>query len=390
MVNPTISPASWSTANPSLYNSPWTSDTQNRLFSLQPLGAGTETSFTSRFLGYPVNVAFKAKHNVGGKQEPCLCVMFPSETEDSDNLTCRLLQPCNFVVLNAFSGYRPIATTVVNQAKAEKANKNGAWYKKVWAMYSKEEPTEYKHPDNTPAVSAAPRKPPTTQQPQQKTLQQTTAVRAMSDDEGLKSGDDADGEKDEDQESDKEVDIGGKPTIMPRPTTGVKVPRFVPDFSSFEGCEKFARFKMTKERDENLKEHKKERKVRDAIEAARQEDPDVHSSDVDVSSASDEEYGYNSGFENMVSEEAQAIWNREKKQVNRSSSTGSISSGGGGKKKTMLNYDCDCFVLCVSLITLYCARRVWSKEGQRMERRFPYHAQTKSQQQHFEEAKNFS
>jgi hypothetical protein len=57
---------------------------------------------------------------------------------------CRLLQPCNFVHLNAFAGYKPFSVTELNSAKAGKGMSAGAWYKKVWTVYSKVEPTESK------------------------------------------------------------------------------------------------------------------------------------------------------------------------------------------------------------------------------------------------------
>ena len=115
MVKASITSSSWAVANPTLYNSPWSYDTQNRFFSLQPLGAGKDTTFTVRYLGNVVNVAFKTKHTISGKDEPCLCLMSPSETDDADSMLCRLVQPANFVLLHTFEGYRPIPANIIKE-----------------------------------------------------------------------------------------------------------------------------------------------------------------------------------------------------------------------------------------------------------------------------------
>ena len=138
-----VDAAAWNSANPNLYQSPWTSDQQNRFFSLTPAGGGKEVTFTARYLGRPGNVAFKNKHNLGGRKEPCLCLGFPGEKEE----VFRLVHPDNFVLLQPFNGYEPIEEKVIKQAKKMANLKSGAWYKKVWGFFCKAvEPPEYKQP----------------------------------------------------------------------------------------------------------------------------------------------------------------------------------------------------------------------------------------------------
>ena len=138
-----VDAAAWNSANPNLYQMPWTSDQQNRFFSLTPAGGGKEVTFTARYLGRPGNVAFKNKHNLSGKKDPCLCLGFPGDKEE----VFRLVHPDNFVLLQPFNGYEPIEEKVIKQAKKMANLKSGAWYKKVWSFYCKAvEPLEYKQP----------------------------------------------------------------------------------------------------------------------------------------------------------------------------------------------------------------------------------------------------
>ena len=334
MVKTAITSSSWAVANPTLYNSPWSYDTQNRFFSLQPLGAGKDTTFTIRYLGNPVNVAFKGKHTVSGKDEPCLCFMFPSETEDADNVTTRLVQPCTFVSLLAFEGYRPIPLTIIKECKAGKTMSSGGWFKKLWGTYSKEEQTEYKQPHDQQPVYPAPKNTPPKTKKQQTILQSLHAGGpddgVLSDDDKLGSGEEGDKEKSDDEH----VDVGGatnnsNPSVG-RSTVGEKSPRF--DLTTWDGCLKFARLNMTKEAMEQIKDEKNARKFEDRLKEALELNPDYDKDDLDCSDASSvEQLDYDSGFERMVSEEADDIFERETKKIQRSSSSGSTGSGGTGK-----------------------------------------------------------
>jgi len=336
MSKPSVSASSWAVANPALYNSPWSYDTQNRLFSLQAWAPGKDTTFTVRYLGNPVNVAFKGKHTVSGKDEPCLCFMFPSETEDADNMVCRLLQPSNFVLLQAFEGYKPIAASVLKEHKAVKANASGGWFKKVWALYSKEEPTEYKFPQDqsaVPAVSNNTPPKPRVQQTLQQSLKAAAPGNALSDDDDLNKVE-GDGKTEEEH-----VDVVGVAASSPkvpsvgRSTVGEKAPRFEANFSTWKGCLKFARQKMERERNEEVQEKRNFAKLEERWREAQEINPEKTLSDIDCSSASEFEFGYDSGFERMVSEEADEIFERESKKLQRSSSSGSAGSGGKGEKK---------------------------------------------------------
>ena len=333
MSKPSIKSSSWAVANPTLYNSPWSYDTQNRFFSLQPLGAGKDTTFTTRYLGNPVNVAFKGKHSVSGKDEPCLCLMFPSDTDDADNLVCRLLQPCNFVSLLPFEGYKPIPPTIIKECKAAKQCASGGWFKRLWGIYSKEEQTEYKQPHDQQLVHPAPKNTPPKSKTKQSVLQALHAGGAdegvLSDDDKLGSGEEGDKEKSDD---DEKVDIGGANNSNQsagRSTVGEKSPRF--DFSNWEGCLDYARTHMEKERYDQMKDRKNAQKFDERLEEAVSLNPDYDKDDLDVSDASSEDFDYDSGFERMVSEEADIIFEREAKKFQRSSSSGTTGSGGKGK-----------------------------------------------------------
>jgi hypothetical protein len=287
---------------------------------------------------------------MGTKKEPCLCVMFASETNDPDAMVCRLFQPCNFVLLNAFEGYIPIKAIAIKQAKAMKGMHSGGWYKKVWHMFSKVEQTEYKHNDNGPNVSAAPRIKPGAKDPQQKSSQGD----AMSEDEKLEAG--AEGDIEVGNNSD--VDVVGlagrtKPiqNTNTRPSIGEKSPRFTMDLSTFEGCEKLARQKLVKDRLDHAMQYKNANKFREKFNIARETDPDLQSEDFDASSASEESFDYYSDFERAVEEEAHDLWRAQKlKNPRRSPSAGSNSSGGGGKHKKFLNYDCFFRLFCCNVL----------------------------------------
>ena len=340
MSKPSVSASFWAVANPTLYNSAWSYDTQNRLFSLQAWAPGKDTTFTVRYLGNPVNVAFKGKHSLSGKEEPCLCFLFPSETEDPDNMACRLLQPCNFVSLQPFEGYKPIPASVIKEHKAVKANATGGWFKKVWGIYSKEETTEYKCPHDQralPAVSSNTPPKPRVQQTLQQSLKAAAPGSALSDDDDL----DKVGESDKDEE--EHVDVGGAsgvpaesfPKVPPvgRSTVGEKSPRFEANFSTWKGCLKFARQKMERERKQQVQEQRNYEKIEARLREAQEINPEFTVDDLDCSDASEYEFGYDSEFEQKISEEADEIFERETKKLQRSSSSGSAGSGGKGKKK---------------------------------------------------------
>jgi hypothetical protein len=333
---PQITATAWSTANASLYSSPWTSDTQNRLFSLQATAAGGDTTFTTRYLGFPLNVSFKGKNNVNGTQDPCLCIMFPSDT-DADSVQCRLFQPCNFVHLNAFEGYKPFPVDELQQAKAVKGMASGGWFKKVWSVYSKVEHNEYKHQDKV-LVSAAVSRPKAALH--QTLVQSGVPGQALSDDERLEQAGGDGGNDAATTTTDTFVDIGGPPTkgvrtstaVIPatgRPSVGEKSPRIVPDFSTFEGCAKFVRHSMEIERHDKHMKNKNATKLAERISEARKEDPDVDSDDVDASSASEGVVTDDDGFDNLVTDASISFWANHLKKSQKSSSSSSTSSATG-------------------------------------------------------------
>jgi hypothetical protein len=260
--------------------------------------------------------------------------MFPSDTDDADNMVCRLVQPCNFVSLLAFEGYRPIPAAAIKECKAAKQNASGGWFKKLWGTYSKEEQTEYKQPHDQQPVHPAPRNTPLKTTKQQ-TLQATInaggrAGEVLSEDDKLVSGEEGDKDKSED---DEKVDIGGAThnsnLSTGRSTVGEKSPRF--DLATWEGCIDYARTHMEKERYEQIKEKKNAQKFDERLKEAQDLNPEYDQDDLDVSDASSEELEYDSGFERMVSEEADVVFEREAKKFQRSSSSGTAGSGGKGK-----------------------------------------------------------
>ena len=328
--------ASWTTANASLYNAPWTSDTQNRCFSLQPLSGGADTSFTIRFLGYPVSVGFKAKCTVNGKTEPAVCLMFPSESSDADAMYCRLFQPCNFVLLNAFEGYKPFSATEISQAKAVKNMGSGNWYKKLWSVYSKvEQDKSYTHDKSGLTVSAAPRR----RRVSPASSDNDEKYKALSEEEPVVHVDD---EKDKE---DNVVDVGGpkkQPPAPTRPNVGEKAPRYTLNLTTWEGCEQHTRTRLEFDRATSIRDRKNAKKILDRKKQARKDDPDIDSDEIDCSDASEEEFEYNEVFDQMVFDATEELWNAQQKKLNRSPSVGSNhsagSSGKGTHKKVFLNY----------------------------------------------------
>ena len=156
---------------------------------------------------------------------------------------------------------------------------------------------------------------------------------ALSDDEPLKEGDEADNEKSEEEN----VEVGGASSSSSsfstpvRSTVGEKSPRY--DLTTYKGCLNFARKNMEKERDEQIRDARNAEKLQEKFKEHKELDPNVTLSEVDCSDASSYDAGYSSGFERMVGEEADEIFERENKKLERSSSSGSTGSGGKGKKK---------------------------------------------------------
>lgn len=333
MVNPTISAANWNSANPSLYHMPWTSDKQNRFFSLNPMGGGKEITFSIKYLGRPTNVAFKSKFKFSGRTEPALCVCFPSTVPHLEQPTYRLVHPDNFVRLNPFTGYDPIEEKVIRQAKSIKASRSGAWYKKVWGFHCKAVlPEEYKEPPMPPTVSRAP----PSQPPTAKTNQSKES--AMSDDEDEGDDSDDDDEGDEKEKNTIETSEGGITVIKePHPILGRKEPR---DTHTLEQCIKMMRRKMKIERYDNKineKQEKKQLKHNAYRQLLKESGEVVDDDDAMASSCSDtSEDELESDFEYKAEREGKKMFEQfqefhatPSKKAERSSSSGSVSGSGG-------------------------------------------------------------
>jgi hypothetical protein len=88
---------------------------------------------------------------------------------------------------------------------------------------------------------------------------------------------------------------------------------------------------MEKERYDQMKDAKNAQKFEERLKEAQTLNDLFTADDLDCSDASSEDLDYDSGFERMVSEEADVIFERETKRSQRSSSSGSTGSGGKGK-----------------------------------------------------------
>ena len=351
MVPPQINTQGWNTANLSLYHSPWTTDRQNRFFSLQCWGPDKGSLFSVKYLGRPINVAFKGKFKATGTVEPALCIMFPSSNSNPDETTCRLVQPLNFVVLNSFDGYDPIEQKVVKKAKAVLVQQSGGWYKKVWKVYSKAvEPHEYKQPEPPSSVKAADPKKAEDKQKDKPPKDKGSGAGAFSDDSGS-GGDEGDdergggkGEDEDTQEAGSDVDVGGPSPSPPaeRLFFGGKVPKHL---SSVKNCEDFQRSRLLilkkEERQANKQAYKQAQE-----KVLRRNMGENFASDDSVSDAdSASEFEPDSDFEQTVisaAKEMLAKYTEPLRSPGRSTSTGSTSSGGGK------------FELCCSLFVFVC------------------------------------
>ena len=89
---------------------------------------------------------------------------------------------------------------------------------------------------------------------------------------------------------------------------------------------------MEKERDHEIRDQRNADKFKARLKEAQRLNPLITTDDLDCSDASSFEAEYD-GFERLVSEEADDIFERETKKMQRSSSSGSTGSGGKGKKK---------------------------------------------------------
>ena len=302
MVKNLVNASHWNTANINIYHQPWTTDKQNRFFSLEAWGPiNSNPQFTAKFLGRPVNIAFKSKHRATGKEEPCLCFLFEADLAHPHGVA-RLVQPCNFVIVSPFDGYDPIDQAEVTKYKNKKDLAGGAWYKKIWGLYcSAVEPLEYKQPaPSGPVKVVEPKK--TVQEkkdPTQKNLDSLFSKKPNTSSSSSFSSGDEEGGVGTTVDVDKK-DSESNVDAVARASMGGKSPRH---FASLEDAESYYRARLAKERqtDKNLtKEHK--------MNAINKKDlkekfPDFNS-DVDsmpeVSSAS--EFTEDSDFDEEVSE----------------------------------------------------------------------------------------
>ena len=335
MVKHAITAAAWATANTSLYHQPWTTDKQNRFFSLQAWGPISDNpKFSAKFLGRPLNVGFKSTHKAMGKAEPCLALLFPPDLANVSGC-CRLVQPCNFVVVEAFDGYDPIDQKLVQAAKVKKGCANGSWYKHVWNEYCDvEAPSGYVQKDATGPVQKAVEEKKLFGDSKESTQTDMTSFFKKAP-ETFSEDDD-----DKDKGDEKSVDVvGGSnsskavPHPSPeRPTIGGKTPQHL---NTLQNCIEWKTSELVRERKEkklHLKQKKSDKKHRKRLH-------EVHGSDYDsddlpdVSSCSESEY--DSDFLEECQKKGHKLWQESKKIYGfqdapaRSNSTGSVSSASG-------------------------------------------------------------
>ena len=334
MANKKISAAHWNAANPSLYHLPWTSDKQNRFFSLTPQGGGKEYTFTVKFLGRPDNVSFKAGHRLDASKEMCLCVSFPEEQGDNDRVF-RLVHPNRFVLLQAFEGYEPIDEKIIKkEQKAPGNTTNNSWYKKVWNMYCKaKEPEEYKQPVPPSYVLRA------VPEPEQS---KSDEGRALSNSED--SGDDAGSEKSETES--KKKSKKSKQSPVPKEVGDDLMTLFfggiddLPEDATLATCTKVVRRrlknefiddKVTQKQDEKQKKHEQER------QEARDRGDHVDEDGEFASDCTECSFDADTDFDDKVEEEGKKLYaeyqafqsSQPAKKPSRSHSSGSTSSGSG-------------------------------------------------------------
>ena len=290
MVKNLVTAAHWNTANLNIYHLPWTTDKQNRFFSLEAWGpVDSNPQFTAKYLGRPVNIAFKSKHRATGKEEPCLCILFPVDFNNTAGIA-RLVQPSNFVIVNAFDGYDPIDDALVKKYKAKKDMAGGTWYKKIWSEYCTAVlPSEYKQPPPPGPVKIVtpPKKSPEEKDPHQRSLDSLFAKTGKkSADTFSDDGDDAAkvGDGDDAGNVTEEYDPTKAVDATERAMVGGKSPRHL---SSLEEAENFYYARMARERqtDKNLKkEHKVNAKNK---KLAKEQKPDWDSDNDELPEVSD-------------------------------------------------------------------------------------------------------
>jgi hypothetical protein len=293
-----VTASHWNTANVNLYHQPWTTDKKNRFFSLEAWGpVSTNPQFTAKFLGRPVNMAFKSKYKATGKEEPCICFLFPADTANPHGVA-RIVQPSNFVIVSPFDGYDPIEEGEVKKYKSKKDLAGGSWYKKVWTSYcSSVLPDEYKQPAPAGPVKLVEQKKKVQEKndPTQKSLESHFAKVNNPSSSSTFSGDEEDmsvEEKNSESESDSTVEV------VARASMGGKSPRH---YASLEEAQKYYRARLLKEK-QNDKNLNKEHRMNTANKKiAKAQNPDFDSdmdSLPDVSSAS--EVTEDSDFEEEV------------------------------------------------------------------------------------------
>lgn len=335
MVKNLVTAAHWNTANMNLYHMPWTTDKQNRFFSLEAWGpADSNPQFTAKFLGRPLNIAFKSKHKGTGKDEPCLCFLFAPSLDNPTGVS-RVVQPCNFVIVNAFDGYDPIEDSLVKKYKSKKDLAVGTWYKKVWSEYcTAEVPDEYKQPATTGLVRVAEPKKKGSEKSSSTTkaldstfakVNKNSTFSGDDDDEG-DEGDDGDAENSETETADSNVDV------VARATVGGKSPRHL---SSLEAAERYYRERMVRE-GQTDKNNKKENKVNAANKkTAKQNNPDWDSDDDSLPDVSDASaFTEDSDFEDRVVKYAHKRYHEwhgttPKKAGKKQQSEGYVSASSG-------------------------------------------------------------
>lgn len=307
MVKSLINAAHWNTANANIYHQPWTTDKQNRFFSLEAWGPiSDKPSFTAKFLGRPVNVAFKAKHKVMGKEEPCLCILFaPSATHP--NGVARLVQATNFMIIDAFPGYDPIDHELVKKYKTRKDLAAGTWYKKIWNTYcSAEESGEYKQPEPPGPVCATPpsSKKDNKKDPSQSSLDNLFNKKA---EKSAFSGDEKSDEEDDGNET-EEIEVGGD--VSDDTTNTAKSTEKSSYLKTYEDCLKY--YMDRRYKSEQFKKNDAKEKCRNEFNKnqKKREDPNWDSDDDDdfgvCSDAS--EYIMDSEVEDEVIKQASETW----------------------------------------------------------------------------------
>ena len=333
MVKNLVTAAHWNTANLNLYHQPWTTDKQNRFFSLEAWGpADSNPQFTAKFLGRPLNIAFKSKFKATGKDEPCLCFLFAPDLANPSGIS-RLVQPCNFVIVNAFDGYDPIEDSVVKKFKSKKDLAVGTWYKKVWSEYcTAVVPEEYKQPASTGPVKVVEPKKKGSEKNSGTTKSLDSVFAKVNKNSTFSGEDDGDEGDDGDAENSEAETAESNVEVVARATVGGKSPRHL---SSLEAAERYYRDRMVREgqTDKNLK---KENKANAANKkAAKIQNPDFDSDndslpDVSEASAFTEE----SDFEDRVVAYAYKRYHEwhgtnPKKTGKKQQSEGSVSVSSG-------------------------------------------------------------